>query len=99
MTRMDTLPETAPATSPEERRRLIDERAGLLRAMQREDGHIVFELEADATIPSEYILLRHFLGEIDARARRASHATSAGSRARTARGRFSTTARATSRPR
>ncbi len=66
MTRMDTLPETAPATSPEERRRLIDERAGLLRAMQREDGHIVFELEADATIPSEYILLRHFLGEIDA---------------------------------
>ena len=33
---------------------------------QRDDGHFVFELEADATIPSEYILLRHFLGEIDA---------------------------------
>lgn len=30
---------------------------------QREDGHWVYELEADATIPSEYILLRHFLGE------------------------------------
>ncbi|MEH2478728.1 squalene-hopene/tetraprenyl-beta-curcumene cyclase [Nitrobacteraceae bacterium AZCC 2146] len=27
------------------------------------DGHWVFELEADGTIPSEYVLLRHFLGE------------------------------------
>ncbi|MEO1067266.1 MAG: squalene--hopene cyclase [Pseudomonadota bacterium] len=33
---------------------------------QKEDGHFVFELEADTTIPSEYVLLRHFLGEIDA---------------------------------
>ncbi len=32
---------------------------------QRGDGHFVFELEADSTIPSEYILLEHFLGEID----------------------------------
>jgi len=30
---------------------------------QREDGHWVFELEADATIPAEYVLLRHYLGE------------------------------------
>src|SRR5947207_2491463 len=30
---------------------------------QREDGHFVFELEADATIPAEYILFRHYLGE------------------------------------
>ncbi|MBV9570462.1 MAG: squalene--hopene cyclase [Alphaproteobacteria bacterium] len=30
---------------------------------QRADGHWVFELEADATIPSEYILLVHYLGE------------------------------------
>src|SRR5205807_333515 len=27
------------------------------------DGHFVFELEADATIPAEYVLLRHYLGE------------------------------------
>lgn len=34
---------------------------------QRPDGHWVFELEADATIPAEYVLLRHYLGEpIDA---------------------------------
>ncbi len=32
---------------------------------QREDGHWVFELEADATIPAEYILLQHYLDEID----------------------------------
>ncbi len=27
------------------------------------DGHWVFELEADATIPAEYVLLRHYRGE------------------------------------
>jgi squalene-hopene/tetraprenyl-beta-curcumene cyclase len=30
---------------------------------RQDDGHWVFELEADATIPSEYVLLRHFRGE------------------------------------
>jgi squalene-hopene/tetraprenyl-beta-curcumene cyclase len=30
---------------------------------QQSDGHWVFELEADATIPSEYVLLRHYRGE------------------------------------
>src|SRR6202034_1114615 len=34
-----------------------------LLAEQRPDGHWVFELEADATIPAEYVLLRHYLGE------------------------------------
>ena len=34
-----------------------------LLACQRADGHWVFELEADATIPAEYVLLRHYLGE------------------------------------
>jgi squalene-hopene/tetraprenyl-beta-curcumene cyclase len=36
-----------------------------LLSQQRADGHWVFELEADATIPSEYVLLRHYLGEPD----------------------------------
>ncbi|WP_404710780.1 squalene--hopene cyclase [Sphingomonas sp. MMS24-J13] len=36
-----------------------------LGSAQRGDGHWVFELEADATIPAEYILLRHYLGEPD----------------------------------
>jgi squalene-hopene/tetraprenyl-beta-curcumene cyclase len=33
---------------------------------QNPDGHWVFALEADATIPSEYIMLMHYLDEIDA---------------------------------
>src|ERR1700684_751743 len=32
-------------------------------AEQRPDGHWVFELEADATIPAEYVLLTHYLAE------------------------------------
>src|SRR3981081_2849556 len=35
---------------------------GLL-GYRRPDGHWVFELEADSTIPAEYVLLRHYLGE------------------------------------
>ena len=32
-------------------------------AQQKPDGHWVYELEADATIPAEYVLLVHWLGE------------------------------------
>src|SRR5229473_7177227 len=35
---------------------------GLL-GFRQPDGHWVFELEADCTIPAEYVLLRHYLGE------------------------------------
>ncbi len=34
-----------------------------LLGYRQADGHFVFELEADATIPSEYVLLRHYLAE------------------------------------
>ena len=37
-----------------------------LAGRQNADGHWVFELEADATIPAEYVLLEHFLHRIDA---------------------------------
>ena len=43
--------------------RAIGRATEALLAIQREDGHWVFELEADATIPADYILLKHFLGE------------------------------------
>ncbi len=36
-----------------------------LRGRQADDGHWVFELEADATIPAEYVLLEHYLDRID----------------------------------
>jgi squalene-hopene/tetraprenyl-beta-curcumene cyclase len=46
---------------------LLDQRiaaaSAALRAAQRADGHWVFELEADATIPAEYVLFTHYLGE------------------------------------
>ena len=43
--------------------RSIESATQALLARQRPDGHWVFELEADATIPAEYVLLRHYLGE------------------------------------
>ncbi len=43
----------------------IGRAADALVRRQRPDGHWVFELEADATIPAEYILLRSYLGEPD----------------------------------
>ncbi len=45
--------------------RVIEDARTALSGRQRDDGHWVYELEADATIPAEYILYRHFLGEID----------------------------------
>ena len=36
-----------------------------LTRRQKPDGHFVFELEADATVPAEYVLLEHFLDRID----------------------------------
>src|SRR4029079_18809876 len=41
----------------------IGRAARALLECQRSDGHRVFELEADATIPAEYVLLRHYRGE------------------------------------
>jgi squalene-hopene/tetraprenyl-beta-curcumene cyclase len=47
--------------------RSIEAASSGLLALQQPDGHWVFELEADATIPAEYVLLRHYLDEpIDA---------------------------------
>jgi squalene-hopene/tetraprenyl-beta-curcumene cyclase len=43
--------------------RQIERATQALLACQRADGHFLFELEADATIPAEYVLLRHYLGE------------------------------------
>ena len=41
----------------------VERAADALLELQQPDGHWVFELEADATIPAEYVLLRHYLGE------------------------------------
>ena len=60
---IDSLEQTATAQE-----RLDDAIAAAERALlarQKPDGHWVFELEADATIPAEYIMLEHYLDEID----------------------------------
>ena len=44
----------------------VSRAADALARRQQPDGHFVFELEADATIPAEYVLLEHFLDRIDA---------------------------------
>jgi squalene-hopene/tetraprenyl-beta-curcumene cyclase len=51
------------AMDDQELERRIQSASQALFACQREDGHWVFELEADATIPAEYVLLRHYLAE------------------------------------
>jgi len=44
---------------------VLEESRGDCFRRQAQDGHWVFELEADATIPAEYILYEHFFDEID----------------------------------
>jgi squalene-hopene/tetraprenyl-beta-curcumene cyclase len=46
-------------------RAVVDARDALL-ARQSDQGNWLFELEADCTIPAEYIMMMHFLDEIDA---------------------------------
>ncbi len=46
-------------------RAIVDARDALL-ARQSAEGYWLFELEADCTIPAEYIMMMHFLDEIDA---------------------------------
>ena len=57
---------TLPATRPSSEAALeaaLEAATGALGREQQADGHWVYELEADATIPAEYLLLRHYLGE------------------------------------
>ena len=46
-------------------RQTVDEAKAWLEGQQAEDGHWVFELEADVAISSEFILLNHFLDEVN----------------------------------
>ncbi len=57
----DILPALFPAQLEDAVNRARD---ALLRR-QNPDGHWVFELEADATIPAEYVLLEHYLDRVD----------------------------------
>ncbi|MEM8824856.1 MAG: squalene--hopene cyclase [Pseudomonadota bacterium] len=54
-----------PHTAPPDTHGTIEAQRAALQDVQRDDGHFIFELEADATVSSEYVLLRHFIGNVD----------------------------------
>ena len=66
MMALDAMTSAPPATGAVPLDDAVAKAAGALTRHQRPDGHFVFELEADATIPAEYVLLEHFLDRIDA---------------------------------
>jgi len=43
----------------------IDQAQKALLSLQNNAGYWVFELEADCTIPAEYIMMMHYIGDID----------------------------------
>ena len=55
--------ETANRIADDALDRSIERATAALAERQRADGHWVFELEADATIPAEYVLMRHYRAE------------------------------------
>lgn len=59
----DDITETTTAVESNTLQRAITLVLKALLADQKSDGHWVYELEADATIPAEYVLMVHYLGE------------------------------------
>jgi len=60
---IETLANPAAPVMPDRLEASLAAATRRLGAEQQADGHWVYELEADATIPAEYVLLRHYLGE------------------------------------
>jgi squalene-hopene/tetraprenyl-beta-curcumene cyclase len=60
---LTTVDDTRPEQLRDRVEATIGRAAAALFDAQKDDGHWVFELEADATIPAEYVLLRHYLAE------------------------------------
>jgi squalene-hopene/tetraprenyl-beta-curcumene cyclase len=63
-------PSASPAAPPDQQRatrldEVIERARARLLAMQHPSGFWVAELEADSTLTSEYVMLRHFLGRVD----------------------------------
>src|ERR1700693_1266845 len=61
--RLESESEAGGLSGGENLEKRIQAASSALLRHQREDGHWSFEFEADATIPAEYILLTHYLGE------------------------------------
>ena len=54
-----------PGTAPDVR--IWDYATDALLALGKSDGHWCFELEADCTIPAEYVLMRHYRATVGRR--------------------------------
>jgi squalene-hopene/tetraprenyl-beta-curcumene cyclase len=64
---LPTVPtDTLLAPQPAQLADAVDRARDALLRRQQPNGHWVFELEADATIPAEYVLLEHYLDRVDA---------------------------------
>ncbi|TMA86543.1 MAG: squalene--hopene cyclase [Deltaproteobacteria bacterium] len=57
--------ESSDELRPAELERAIRDAADALHELQHPQGYWCFELEADCTIPAEYILMMHYMDEID----------------------------------
>jgi len=53
----------SPIAAPDALEDSIDRATDALLALGKSDGHWCFELEADCTIPAEYVLMRHYRDE------------------------------------
>jgi squalene-hopene/tetraprenyl-beta-curcumene cyclase len=62
---LEQAPIHAPATHADPVSRTISECGTSLLARQFADGYWRFDLEADTTIPAEYMLLQHYLGTVN----------------------------------
>ncbi|MGR9051870.1 MAG: squalene--hopene cyclase [Gammaproteobacteria bacterium] len=56
---------TAIVGHPTDLNKAINKAQDYLLKLQTSEGNWVFELEADCTIPAEYIMMMHYLGDID----------------------------------
>ena len=63
MTDIATLPPAAALNKLDALEKHIRAAADAILAEQQPDGHWVYELEADATIPAEYVLMVHYFAE------------------------------------
>ncbi len=59
------LARAAPAAAGSAPRAALSRACRALTRRQDRCGYWLFELEADATIPAEYVLMTHYLGEVD----------------------------------
>jgi squalene-hopene/tetraprenyl-beta-curcumene cyclase len=65
LARGDLVPVTLTKTISTVLDRAVADARDALIARQSAEGYWLFELEADCTIPAEYIMMMHFLEEID----------------------------------